>query len=83
MSMLKKLKGAKLSRGYNKVVGSRLSMLLCVDGEFLHSREESRAIHSQLRRSSIGTIHATVAPAPLSLQSRNAASAYVRHLRAR
>ena len=42
-------------------MSSRLSKLLCVDAEFFHSREESRAVHSQARGSTISTTHASLA----------------------
>jgi hypothetical protein len=64
MSKLKKLKASKLSRlwaDYNKETGSRLSKPLCVDAEFFHSREESCAVHSKARRSSISTANAAFA----------------------
>jgi len=62
--MLKKLKGLKLSRlgrDKNKEAVSRLSVLLWVDTEFLHSRKERCAINAKPRGSSISTADATPA----------------------
>jgi len=63
--MLSKLKGSKVSKllgeDHDKEVRWNLSVLLRVDAEFFHSGEESRAVHSQARGSTIGTTHAPLA----------------------
>jgi hypothetical protein len=43
---------------YDKQAGCRLSILLRIDAKFLHSRKESRAVHSQACGSTIGTTDA-------------------------
>jgi hypothetical protein len=46
---------------YGKEASCRLSLLLCINTEFLHSREQSRAVHSQARGSTVGTTYAPLA----------------------
>jgi hypothetical protein len=48
-------------RAIDREVRCNLSVLLRVDAEFFHSREESRAVHSQARGSTIGSAHAPLA----------------------
>src|SRR5882724_2587830 len=58
VSRSKKLKASKMStlrRGW------RLSILLRIYAEFLHSRKESRSVHSQACGSTIGTADAPIA----------------------
>ena len=65
MSMLKKLKGSKLSKlldgAQDNEVICRLNVLLGVDTKFLHSRKERCAINAKPRGSSISTTDATPA----------------------
>jgi len=65
VSKLRKLKGSKVSKllreRYEKEVLCRLGILFRVDSEFLHSREESGAVHSQTRGSTIGATDAPLA----------------------
>jgi hypothetical protein len=55
MLKLKQLKGSKWSKLLDELreeAGCRSSVLLRIDAEFYHSREESRAVHSQVRGNS-------------------------------
>jgi len=65
VSMLKKLKGSKLSKlldgAQDNEVICRLNVLLGVDTKFLHSRKERCAINAKPRGSSISTTDATPA----------------------
>ena len=58
---VERVETVEAATGYNEVAVSRLSILLRVDAEFVHSGEESRAVHSQARSSTIGTTHAPLA----------------------